>query len=532
MKHIQLLDCTLRDGGHINNSTFGQDVIKAILGNLLSSGIDIIEAGFLQDCTYDPDRAMYNNIEEAKRILPPKTENTRFALMGQADLYDWSKLEQCDGTVEVVRVSFHDFHIEEGFEACRQVVEKGYQCFVNPINVMGYSDEQLIAFCKRVNELRPYGFTMVDTFGAMQKQDLMRIYHILDHNLDKGIRMAVHLHENQSLSYSLAQNFIDINSPSRDICIDGSLYGMGRVPGNLCIELIMKYMNENQGTSYDIEPVYDAIDEYIMEIKRRNPWGYSIAYALSAQHKVHRTYAEYLMNQGRLKTKQINQILSQIEPEHKTRYDKAYIEHLYAAYQSHSIEDSKAREDLQQKICTANECSLISEAKVLILAPGPNIREYADRVKEYANSFGGYVISANFIWDGCYSNAAFFSNIRRYESFTDKNNTRCKIITSNLCEAGLPYDIAVNYSDYAYYKDQIADNCILMLLRLLQTIGVKKVSFAGFDGFKAGNNFAMPQMEREADHSHDNELTKEVLSSMKNIMEFEFVTPSIYEEEI
>ncbi|MBR6328889.1 MAG: 4-hydroxy-2-ketovalerate aldolase, partial [Lachnospiraceae bacterium] len=74
MKNIQLLDCTLRDGGHINNSEFGEDVIKAIIRNLMQSRIDIIEAGFLQDCEYNRDRAMFNNIEEAKRILPPKSE--------------------------------------------------------------------------------------------------------------------------------------------------------------------------------------------------------------------------------------------------------------------------------------------------------------------------------------------------------------------------------------------------------------------------------------------------------------------------
>ncbi len=530
MKNIQLLDCTLRDGGHINNSEFGEDVIKAIIRNLMQSRIDIIEAGFLQDCEYNRDRAMFNNIEEAKRILPPKSEGTGFALMAQADLYDFSKLEKCDGTVEYIRVSFHDVHVEEGFEACARVIEKGYKCFVNPINIMGYTDAQILGFIKRVNELGAYCFTMVDTFGAMQRQDLVRLCNLIDHNLNRDIRIAVHLHENQSLSFSLAQNFIDIKSPTRDICIDGSLHGMGRVPGNLCIELMLKYMNENYGTAYDIEPVYDAIDEYIMEIKRRIPWGYSIPYALSAQHKVHRTYAEYLMERGRLKTKQINQILSQIDAGHKTRFDREYIDSLYAAYQSHSIDDASGREAFSKLICSGNASSGITAARILIIGPGPSIRSHRQDIEDYIYSASPYVISANFIWEDVKSDCAFFTNIRRWETFHDKSGCDTKVISSNLMDAGYEYDIAVNYSDYAYFRDMIADNCILMLLRLLDTLGVKNVAFAGFDGFRDGPNFALNGMERGADHTHDNALTRSVLESLSGEMNFTWITPSIFGE--
>ena len=529
MSHIQLLDCTLRDGGHINNSRFGNDVIRAILKNLVASGVDIIEAGFLQDCEYDEDRAMFNNIKEAKRVLPPKRENTVYALMAQADLYDFSKLEECDGTVEVIRVSFHDYHIEEGFEACAKVIDKGYKCFVNPINIMGYTDAQILGFIKRVNMLGAYCFTMVDTFGAMQKKDLVRLYNLIDHNLDKEIRIAVHLHENQSLSFSLAQDFIDIVSPGRDICIDGSLYGMGRVPGNLCIELMLKYMNENYGTDYDIEPVYDAIDEYISEIKKRIPWGYSIAYALSAQHKVHRTYAEYLMSTGRLKTKQINQILAQIDDDHKTRFDQDYADELYGAYQSHFIDDTAGREELIRIISGGEQGPGITASRVLIIAPGPSINTHKQDIKDYIFQAEPFIISANFVWDEIASDAAFFSNIRRWESFGDREDG-IRIITSNLMESDIEYDIAVNYSDYAYYRDMIADNCILMLLRLLYTIGVKNVAFAGFDGFKQEANFALQGMERDADHTHDNVLTGNVLASLKNEMNFVWLTPSMFGE--
>ncbi len=84
--------------------------------------------------------------------------------------------------------------------------------------------------------------------------------------------------------------------------------------------------------------------------KKRIPWGYSTAYALSAQHRVHHTFAEYLLNKGTLKTKQINQILSMIAPDKKTRWNKDYIEQLYIEYQSRTVDDHVAIEKLRDSI--------------------------------------------------------------------------------------------------------------------------------------------------------------------------------------
>ena len=312
---IELLDCTLRDGGHITGSYFGKEVIYDIAQKMIQSKIDILEAGFLKDCTFNPDYALYNNVAEALSLLPPKANGVKYALLVQEDQYDDSKLEPCNLDIEIIRISFHDYDLKEGLDFSKRIVDKGYQVYINPINLVGYSDRQVLDIIQRVNEIHPYAFSIVDTFGSMLKSDLVRLLYMIDNNLDPSINLGLHLHENQSLSYSLAQAFIEMKPPTRGITVDGSLYGMGRVPGNLCIELIMEYMNHTHAKGYSMEPVYDAIDEYIVDIKKRIPWGYSTAYALSAQHRVHRTFAEYLLNKGTLKTKQINQILSMIAPD-------------------------------------------------------------------------------------------------------------------------------------------------------------------------------------------------------------------------
>lgn len=173
--------------------------------------------------------------------------------------------------------------------------------------------------------------------------------------------IGLHLHENLALSYSLAQEFIAMKASERKSVIDASMLGMGRTPGNLCMELIMDYMNKTRGSVYDVNPVLDGIDDYIIQLKQIEPWGYSTPYALSAKFNLHRNYAEYLIGKGRLRAKQINQILAGIEENKKTAYDEAYIEELYRKFQNHEVDDSVLLQTLEGRL---------KGRKILILAPG------------------------------------------------------------------------------------------------------------------------------------------------------------------
>ena len=46
MDKIKVLDCTLRDGGYINDWNFGERVIKRVIAQLIDANVDLIEVGF------------------------------------------------------------------------------------------------------------------------------------------------------------------------------------------------------------------------------------------------------------------------------------------------------------------------------------------------------------------------------------------------------------------------------------------------------------------------------------------------------
>ena len=327
---LKLLDCTLRDGGYVNDWNWGYHTARAIIRFLTKAKVDFVEVGFLRNVDgYNEDVTVCNTIEELNRLLPENVGNTKYSAMAMRSNYDIGKLCPYSGRgIEMIRITAHDYDIEEGMDFARQVKEKGYKLSINPINIMGYSDERILWILKQVNSIQPYQFSIVDTFGSMKRRDLDRIVSLVDNNLDKNIRVALHLHENMSLSCCLAQQFVDKHL-NRPVAIDGSLLGMGRIPGNLPIELIADYLNDYADSAYDIDYMMDAIQEYIEPIKGKTEWGYTPAYFLSARFNLHRNYAEYYLKKGDLTNRDINHILAGFDREKATAFDEVYANDKY-----------------------------------------------------------------------------------------------------------------------------------------------------------------------------------------------------------
>ena len=349
MPDIKLLDCTLRDGGYVNSWNWGFAAAKDIIASLTRAGTDIVEVGFLRNVDgYNPDVTVCNTIEELNRLLPAHTGSTMYSGMAMRSNYDIAKLSPYEGHgIEMLRITAHDYDIREGMDFARRIKELGYKVSINPINIMGYSDKDLLWIFEQVNEIHPWQFSIVDTFGSMRRRDLERIVSLVDHNLAPDIRVGLHLHENMALSFCLAQEFLDKHL-GRDTTVDGSLMGMGRIPGNLPIELIADYMNEYFGGHYNIDDLMDAIQDHIAPIKGNCAWGYTPAYFLSARFNLHRNYAEHYLGKGDLTNRDINHILAAIAPNKKTVFDAAYADTLYTEYKNRRIDDAGALAALQR----------------------------------------------------------------------------------------------------------------------------------------------------------------------------------------
>ena len=129
MPDVKLLDCTLRDGGYINDWQWGASPAKHIIRALTNAGVDIVEVGFLRNVPgYDPDVTVCNTIEELNRLLPPPGSrgSTMYSGMAMRSNYDIRKLTPYDGTgIEILRITAHDSDCREGMDFAREVKARG-----------------------------------------------------------------------------------------------------------------------------------------------------------------------------------------------------------------------------------------------------------------------------------------------------------------------------------------------------------------------------------------------------------------------
>lgn len=526
---IRILDCTLRDGGYINDWNFGKKTIVSILDKLERANIDIIECGFLTRMVRDKDCSLFGSITEVKEVLPKRESASMFVAMiaiGEKELHP-RELEPYDGTsVEGIRLTFHQDEVSQAIDWAGILMEKGYQVFMQPVGTAFYSDIELLQLVERMNKLKPYAFYIVDTLGSMYRNDVTHRFHLINENMDPDIQLGFHGHNNLQLAFSNAQILGKIQT-KRTLILDSTVYGMGRGAGNLPTELITQYINKNISSKYDVTMVMDIYDEHIAAIRKEYEWGYTLPYHIAASHVCHPNYAAYLINKQTLTMKDIEKIIQSIPEEYKVLYDRSLVERLYAQYQSKSIDDSTSVRELAQ---------WIDGRKVLLLAPGATLVSEYETIMEFIKQNLPFVISVNFIDPQFHMDACFVSNHKRMDGIARELWSMPQvraILTSNIT-GGKPDSLYVDYDHYTNDDMEIADNAGLMLLKLLDLCGVEQVYLAGFDGFHRKHNYYSEEMYSNVDKDDIQEKQSRIrrqLQLLSQDMNIFFLTRSVYELE-
>lgn len=531
---IKLLDCTLRDGAYLIEKEFGNNNISGIINGLVQSAVDYIEIGFLQDSGFGDGKTVFRNSHETERFIPENKGNSIFTALADYSRYSIDNLDEYNGKgLDAIRECFFKAERFQAIEVCKEIQKKGYKVFIQPVDILGYSDRELLELIEIVNDLDPYCFSIVDTFGSMYFEDLHRIFEIVNHNLIFSCKLGFHSHNNMQLSNALSQEFTRIIYGKREGIIDCTLSGMGRGAGNTPTELIMQYLITKWECNYDIDAVLDLLDSYMDNIRSRCSWGYSTPYFVAGCYSSHVNNIQYLLDKCSIRSKDIRYILNRMDEKTRKRYNYDILENLYLELMKADIDDSSSLEELKKEI---------NDRSVLILIPGYTLQEYEDTIINYINTNNPFVISVNMLYDRIKSDYVYISNKKRFSYWKDdvRFKSAKKILTSNFgIEDTNENTKRVSFMRLAKNGNQIIDNSTIMLLNLLINLEIDMVAIAGFDGYSESgkhNNYVDSGMEIQSVTDNPVKLNKEieemfdVFQKINKNMDIKFITPSRFDK--
>ena len=515
MSSVKLLDCTLRDGAYLVDKTFGNETIVGIIEGLVKCKIDYIEVGFFQDEGFGEGKTVFRNSADAKKIIPKKKENSLFTVLADYSRYSLANLDQCrTDSIDAIRECFFKEERFEAIDACKKIKEKGYKVFVQPVDILGYTDMELLEFLHNVNEVEPYCFSIVDTFGSMYQEDLQHCFDIIDHNLVSTCKIGFHSHNNMQLSSALSQEFVRMSTGKRDIVIDGTISGMGRGAGNTPTELIAQYLISRWGCTYDMDALLDIIDNYMDNIRTRCSWGYNTSYFIAGSYGAHVNNIQYLLGKSSIQSKDIRYILNTIGEMQRKRYDYALLEKTYVEHLMSIVDDSLGISELKRSL---------GDKDILIIAPGSTATDQLDIIRRYIQLQSPVIISINFIHEQLNADYVYMSNIKRYSQWINREEfiKHKKILASNIKQcAEDETEIIVSFSRLIKCGWEHMDNSTILLLRLLDEIGVKSIAVAGFDGYGDSGtkqtNYATEDLEKITVRENAVRLNEEISSMLRD----------------
>ena len=526
---IKLLDCTFRDGGYVNDWHFGYENIIWMFQKLQKANIDIIEVGYIRDKdSYSPDRCVFPDTKSIKTMFCKIQKNTLISAMidyGACSIDN--VLPQKDSFIDILRITFRKNQIDEAIKYCEQIKRKGYTVFLQPVSITSYTDREMLDLIDKVNDLKPMALSIVDSYGLMHEEKVIRYFHLMNNNLLPEIGIAYHSHNNFQLAYANSIGLLNIPC-KRNLYFDASLYGMGKSAGNCNTELMAMYLNNNFNKNYDISEILEIIDIQILKFSNKYSWGYQLPFYISASSDCHPNYVNYLFDKNMLTVKEINKIVNMVEKNKRLVFDKEYIEKLYLKHQSRKVDDKKAYNELE---------SHLKNLSVLLLGPGRSISNKYEKIDEYIHQNKPVIFSVNHINKIFDSDYVFISNAKRFEQFKNLfslNNIKSRlIITSNIENRDNIADYVLNWNDLSSNETIVGNTSLYLLIKMLIKLNVSKVVLAGFDGFsKYTSNYYDDNYEYYPQNDTPKETTRAIIQQINRFQKYikiEFLTTSRYQ---
>ena len=285
--NLKVLDCTIRDGGLINDHAFEDGFVKAIYDACVAAGIDYMEVGYkASKKLFAKDKCgawKFCDENDLRRIVGDNPTPLKLSAMADAGKSDWRTdiLPKKDSVLDMIRVAFYAHQVPEAADMIKDAADKGYEVAANLMAASTVTDTEIDQVLEVIAPTPASTLVVVDSYGSMYAEQVeLLVKKYLAYGKDTGKEVGIHAHNNQQLAFANTIEAI-IHGAER---VDASMAGLGRGAGNCPMELLIGFL---RNPKFHIRPVYEVIQEQLLPLSRTVEWGPYPQYNITGQLNEH-----------------------------------------------------------------------------------------------------------------------------------------------------------------------------------------------------------------------------------------------------
>lgn len=313
---LNILDCSLRDGGYYNLWNFKQKDIQEYIDKVSEANIKFIEIGF----RFFKKNSKFGNLAFSKEQYIKRLKvNKKISLavmingsdivdMGNQWIFFLNRMfsNQKKSKIKIIRIAVHLNEIYKISEQIKFLKSKNYKIFINLMQINRVNNRNLKKFLIHLNKLKCIEvFYFADSLGCLRARNIENICRVIKKNWNHPF--GFHAHDN--CGFALNNSLTALKNGAT--WIDSTIQGMGRGSGNLRTESLITELQylKIKNIRYKIDPLLDLSQGYFLDLKKQYNWGSSVYYTLAANYNIHPTYIQEILSDNRFEHKQIMKII-------------------------------------------------------------------------------------------------------------------------------------------------------------------------------------------------------------------------------
>ena len=284
---IKVLDCTIRDGGLMNNSRFEDDFVRAVYQTCVAAGVDYMEMGYKSSKRIYSQQEFgcwkFSTEDDIRRIVGDNKTPLKLSAMADVERTDYHEdiLPKDQSALDMIRIATYIHQIPGAVDMIKACHDKGYETCVNVMAISVVRENELDEALEILGQTDVDVIYLVDSYGSLYSEEIQALTRkYLKYAYQYGKKVGIHTHNNQQLAYANTIEALILGASY----LDCTLGGLGRGAGNCPTELLLGFL---KNPKFRLRPVLQCLQEHVVPLRQKVAWGFDIPYMLTGQLNMH-----------------------------------------------------------------------------------------------------------------------------------------------------------------------------------------------------------------------------------------------------